>query len=92
MMNLGPKSTQWLKEVGIHTKEDLERIGPIEAYLKVKEKSSSMKPSLLLLYALVGAVKEVHWQKVAREEKEQLLMELDGYKELQSEIDKLLNA
>ena len=34
--NVGPKSAAWLRQVGVRTAEDLFRIGPVAAFLKVK--------------------------------------------------------
>ena len=90
-MNLGPKSTICLRQVGIFSKADLKEFGAVETFIKIKNECRSMKASLNFLYALVGAVEEVHWQKIARERKEELLMELDGYQELQEEIKRQLD-
>lgn len=79
---LGPKSEAWLIEVGIKTPDALRAIGAIRAFIKLKKESRS-KPSLNFLYALVGAVEGEYWLKVARNEKSRLLMELDGYRELE---------
>ena len=34
--NLGPKSSQWLRDAGITTIADLERLGPVVAFRLVK--------------------------------------------------------
>ena len=34
--NVGPKSAAWLRQVGVRTTEDLFRVGPVDAFLKVK--------------------------------------------------------
>lgn len=52
MKNLGPKSGQWLREVGITTIGELERIGrwsPIGSY-----GNNRRTPGLNLLWALAG--------------------------------------
>ena len=79
---LGPKSEEWLTEVGIKTPEQLKKIGAVEAFIKLKNESRS-KPSLNFLYALVGAIEGEHWLRIAKTEKSLLLMELDGYDELE---------
>jgi DNA transformation protein and related proteins len=81
LKGLGPKSEKSLNEIGIYTRSDLEHIGPIQAYLKLKEQCSS-KPSLNFLYAMVGALENKHWAEIAKNEKERLLLELDGYQKL----------
>ena len=82
LKGLGPKSEKHLNEIGIKTKSDLEAIGPVRAFLKLREECS-MKPSLNFLYAMVGALEEKHWIDIAKSEKGRLLMELEDYKELE---------
>lgn len=81
LKGLGPKSEADLLAVGVCSVEELNRIGPIEAFLKLK--ASNDKVSLNFLYALVGAVKGEHWLDVARREKSYLLSGLDGCQELE---------
>jgi len=82
LKGLGPKSEMLLVEVGINTEEELREIGAIRAFIRLK-KLSRTKPSLNFLYAMVGALEGDHWLNVAKHEKGQLLMELEGYKELE---------
>ncbi len=82
LKGLGVQSEKYLGEIGIFTRSDLEKIGPIEAFLKLKEKGS-IKPSLNFLYAMWGALLDVHWTKIAKEEKASLLMELEAYQDLE---------
>jgi DNA transformation protein len=83
LKGIGPKSETALNEIGIYTRADLENIGPVNAFLKLQQQSS-MKPSLNFLYAMVGALEDKHWTDIAQSDKTRLLMELDGYQELQS--------
>ena len=62
LRNIGPKSAAWLRQVGLRSREDLEAAGPVGAYLKVRR--AGFKPSLNLLYALEGALRDCHWQEV----------------------------
>lgn len=82
LRGLGPKSAAALEEIGIKTRMDLERIGPVEAYLKLKEQSTVIKPSLNFLYALVGALENRHWKEIAKKEKQRLLIEIDACSDL----------
>ena len=82
LKGLGPKSERCLNEIGIKTKSDLEAIGPIQAFLKLREECS-IKPGLNFLYAMVGALEEKHWADIAKSEKGRLLMELEGYQEFE---------
>ena len=87
LQGLGPKSEKCLNEIGIKTRTDLENIGPVKAFLKLRNECST-KPSLNFLYSMVGAIEGKHWAKIAKSEKGRLLFELDGYQEL----EKLLKA
>lgn len=83
LKGLGPKSEACLKTIGISSKEELESIGAIRAFIKLK-KESDAKPSLNFLYAMVGALENTHWVDIAKTEKGRLLMELEGYSELEA--------
>ena len=82
LKGLGPKSEKSLNEIGVYTKQDLERIGAVKIFIKLKNECST-KPSLNFLYALVGAIENKHWADIAKSERSRLLMELEGYKELE---------
>jgi DNA transformation protein and related proteins len=73
--NMGPKSTEWLKEIGIFTVEDVEREGVMEVYLRLKAGRPGI--SRVMLYALQGAVLNLHWNALPDELKEELLQQLD---------------
>ena len=91
LLNLGRKSTECLREIGIFTKSDLMSVGPVEAYLKLKKEAKILKPSLNLLYAMVGAVQDVHWLEIAQNHKEELLEQIEGYDELEEEMRRMLD-
>ena len=82
LKGLGPKSEKCLQEVGIRTPEDLRSIGAVRAFMKL-QKECSTKPSLNFLYAMVGALEDKHWADIAKSEKGRLLIELDGFRELE---------
>lgn len=74
--NVGPKSAAWLRQVGVRTTEDLNRVGPVEAFLKVKR--AGFRPSLNLLYAMAGAMADCHWAELPEERKQELLSALEA--------------
>lgn len=74
--NVGPKSAAWLRQVGVRTTEDLERIGPVEAFLKVKR--AGFRPSLNLLYSMAGALDDCHWADLPEDRKQELLSALEA--------------
>ncbi|NLB59388.1 MAG: TfoX/Sxy family protein [Gammaproteobacteria bacterium] len=71
MRNIGPKSAAWLRQVGLHTRADLEAAGPVDAYMRVRR--AGFRPSLNLLYALEGALNDCHWQEVPDERRKALV-------------------
>ena len=73
--NVGPKSAAWLRQVGVRTAEDLLRIGPVAAFLKVKR--AGFRPSLNLLYSMAGAIDDCHWTDLSAERKAALLSNLE---------------
>lgn len=70
LRNLGPTSGAWLREVGIRTISDLDRLGPALAYRLVREKQP--KASLNLLWALAAGLGDRNWTELSEEEKERL--------------------
>ena len=74
--NVGPKSAAWLRQVGVRTAEDLFRVGPVEAFLKVKR--AGFRPSLNLLYSMAGAIDDCHWTDLSAERKSGLILELEA--------------
>lgn len=71
LRNVGPKSAAWLRQVGIRTQSDLESLGAVAAFIKVKR--AGFRPSLNLLYALEGALLGCHWQQVPEARRAELL-------------------
>ena len=83
LKGLGPTSEKYLHEIGIFTKTDLQKIGPVQAFLILKEQFF-MQPSLNFLYAMVGALEDKPWADIAKSEKTRLLMELEDDQALRS--------
>lgn len=72
--NIGPFSQKRLTEIGVRTMEDLQKIGPVEAYVRIKRYYPE-DTTLLLLYALQGALMGVHWNAVPKGIREKLRTE-----------------
>ena len=72
--NVGPKSAAWLRQVGVRSVEDLARVGPVEAFLKIKR--AGFLPSLNLLYSMAGALADCHWADLPDGRKQELLATL----------------
>ena len=76
LRNIGPKSAAWLRQVGLRTQEDLEGVGAVEAFIRVKR--AGFRPSLNLLYALEGALLDCHWQQLPEDRRAELLVAYDA--------------
>ncbi|MBL8188404.1 MAG: TfoX/Sxy family protein [Acidobacteria bacterium] len=70
LKNIGPVSMEWLRAVGVNSREDLERIGAVEAYRLIEV--HGFNASLNLLYALEAALQDVHWTALSSQTKAKL--------------------
>ena len=86
LKGLGAAAEKSLNAIGIYTKKDLEEIGAVTALVKL-EREQNIKPHLNFLYAMVGALENKSWLEIAKTQRESLVFELEGYKEL----EKVLN-
>lgn len=75
---LGPKSAAWLAAAGITTEAQLRQLGAVEAYRAVAAQQPGV--SLNLLWALFGALNNIHWSAVPPDIKAQLKAELSEAK------------
>ena len=73
LLNIGPKSAAWLRQVGVRTLEDLQAHGAVGVFMKVKR--AGFRPSLNLLYALAGAERGCHWTALSAEDKQALVLD-----------------
>jgi len=83
LKGLGLAAEKTLNKIGVYTKDDLEKMGAVNALMKLK-KEYNIKPHLNFLYAMVGALENKSWLEIAKTEKERLVYELEGYKELEN--------
>lgn len=59
LKNLGAASVNILHAIGINTYDDLKQMGSVEAYRRIKIRGIHV--SKVMLYALEGALCDVHW-------------------------------
>lgn len=69
LKGLGPKSEQALAAIGISSAEQLLKKNAYEVYAQLKAHDSTT--GLNMLYALLGAQQNVHWQTIKQLNKEQ---------------------
>ena len=81
---LGPFSLRILKSAGIRCRADLDRIGPVAAYVAAKKLDP--KVTLNLLWGLAGAYSNTHWAKLPAEYRASLLREYDACCDQQSRL------
>lgn len=75
LKNLGKTSAQWLHAAGIHSANDLRRLGAVSAYQAVRARG--FRASKVLLYAIEGALLDVHWNELPPSHKAELNGQLD---------------
>ena len=75
LKNLGMASVNILHAIGVNSYEDLTEVGAVEAYHRIK--SRGINVSKVMLYALQGALMDVHWNDLTPELKAQLVEEAE---------------
>jgi DNA transformation protein len=76
MKNMGPKSSEWLAAIGIHTLDDVARLGVVETYKRVKA-AYPEKVTLNMLYGLQAALLDIPWNELPPDIKAQLREEVE---------------
>jgi len=71
LKNIGKVSARWLNQIGVYTRDDLQRVGPVEAYRRLKALYPH-RVSLNLLYSLEGALVNCRWDQLPEEVKADL--------------------
>ena len=79
LLGLGPVSLRVLKAAGISTRADLERLGPVRAFLAAKRVEPRV--TLNLLWGIAGAVTNTHWTKLPADYRSTLLLDYDAYRD-----------
>jgi DNA transformation protein len=77
MKNIGPKSSQWLASVGVHTLEDVARLGVVETYERAKV-AYPEKVSLNMLYGLQAALLDLPIDQLPQDIRDQLNREAES--------------
>jgi hypothetical protein len=70
LKNLGPKSTQWISAIGVHTLEDMRVMGAADCCRALK--TQWYPASLNLAYAIEAALRDIHWTTLPASIKQQL--------------------
>lgn len=75
--NMGPKTSQWLLEIGIDSIEGLEALGAVEAFRRLRA-SRPHQVSLNALWALQGAILNIHWNALPPDMKDELRAQVES--------------
>ena len=76
LRNLGPKTGKFLRGIGIATIDDLRKIGPVEAYYRLKS-ASPRQISMNALWAMQAGLLDMPWQHLPPEIKSELRLALE---------------
>lgn len=68
LLNLGPKSTQWLAAIGLRSREQLVALGPIEICRQLRAAGNPV--NVLMAYALDGTLTDTRWNELPPETKQ----------------------
>jgi len=71
LKNIGPASARQLREVGIDNAAALRKIGALGAYRRLKH-AFPRQVTLVMLYALEGALRDCHWNRLPAGVKDRL--------------------
>lgn len=72
-LNLGPKSSGWLVHAGIESIEEVRKLGPIEVCRRLR--ACGHPVSVVVAYALEGALSGCPWNAIPWETREALRVE-----------------
>jgi TfoX C-terminal domain len=75
MRNLGSKSETMLAKIGVYSSVDLENLGAVEAFKQLR--ASDEKVSLVMLYAIHGALTDQAWEMLPPDEKQALKLAVE---------------
>ena len=74
--NIGKVLAEKLNAIGVESKEDLISTGSVEAVLEIGDPDQAACYNML--YALEGAIREIRWHAISREERSKLKEEYDA--------------
>ncbi|WP_439133236.1 TfoX/Sxy family protein [Pseudomaricurvus sp.] len=84
LKNLGAASVNILHAIGVNSYADLNNMGPVEAYIRIKNRGIHV--SKVMLYALQGALLDVHWNDLDPGVKQRLLEDAATQEENHSQL------
>lgn len=79
MKGLGAKSMALLAEAGFKTRDDVEKVGPPEAFRRVRALHPNVNNQLL--WQLTGALLDLDWKELPQDMKQHLLFEVEAFEQ-----------
>ncbi len=64
LQNIGKKTEKHLNEIGVYSLEDLEKLGALNAWKKIRSNYPNKDVCVCALYALIGAIEGVCWYEL----------------------------
>lgn len=68
---IGPKTAQWLGEIGIESEDDIHRLGAVEIYKRLKV-HRPREVSLNALWGLEAIIMGIRWDQLPQDVKDDL--------------------
>lgn len=75
LKNLGAASVNILHAIGVNSYDDLKELGPVDAYNRIRARNINV--SKVMLYALQGALMDVHWNDLDPDLKKKLVVDAE---------------
>lgn len=75
--NIGPKTAGWLAAIDIHSLQDIEQLGVVECYLRLKAAFPD-RVSLNALWGLQGALMDIPWNQIPEDIKQDLRAQVNA--------------
>ena len=77
LRNIGPTTAGWLVDIGISTVDDLDAIGSVETYRRLKA-ARPTEVTFVALYALEAALLDVPWTDLPSDMRSRLRRAVSG--------------
>ena len=77
LRNIGPTTAAWLADIGISTVEDLDALGSVATYRRLKAARPS-QVTIVALYALEAALLDIAWTDLPLDSRERLRKTANG--------------
>jgi DNA transformation protein and related proteins len=75
LKGLGVKSAEALLVIGVDSVDELRARDPFDVYAQLKDRFPGT--SLNFLYALIGAIEDMHWREIKRTRRTEILLRLE---------------